>query len=84
MYFVVNSGSHEYNETSLKEATDLQSQMSSDMGGTEILQPLKHMYENMKIKDGYPRQVLQSIHINGICCCQEAKHGRIRYEPLTL
>jgi hypothetical protein len=41
----------------IQQAIDLQKTMDSDMGGTEILKPLKSIYSN-SCKQGYPRQVL--------------------------
>ncbi|XP_052099163.1 von Willebrand factor A domain-containing protein 5A-like isoform X2 [Mytilus californianus] len=48
--------SEEYNEKTLKQALSLQEQMEADMGGTEILQPLKQIYSK-NCKQGYPRQI---------------------------
>ena len=39
------SGSREYSEESLKAACEHQQVMAADLGGTEILQPLKHIYD---------------------------------------
>ena len=47
----------EYNSDSLKEAMALQEKMQADMGGTEILAPLQHMYKNMKPTKDRPQQV---------------------------
>ena len=38
-------GSREYSEESLKAACGLQERMEADMGGTEILEPLKAIYD---------------------------------------
>ena len=48
--------SQEYSEYTLQQAIDLQKTMDSDMGGTEILEPLKSIYSN-SCKQGYPRQI---------------------------
>ncbi|VDI19147.1 Hypothetical predicted protein [Mytilus galloprovincialis] len=48
--------SEEYSEATLNQALSLQSQMEADMGGTEILRPLKQIYSN-SCKQGYPRQI---------------------------
>ncbi|XP_063435543.1 von Willebrand factor A domain-containing protein 5A-like [Mytilus trossulus] len=48
--------SEEYSEVTLNQALSLQSQMEADMGGTEILRPLKQIYSNSCIQ-GYPRQI---------------------------
>ncbi|KAL3888724.1 hypothetical protein ACJMK2_001087 [Sinanodonta woodiana] len=49
-------GSEKYNEENLKKAEELQGQMEADMGGTDILQPLKHIFKQTPI-DNYPRQL---------------------------
>ncbi|CAC5412219.1 unnamed protein product [Mytilus coruscus] len=48
--------SEEYSEKTLKQALSLQIQMKADMGGTEILRPLKQIYSK-NCKQGYPRQI---------------------------
>ncbi|CAG2243183.1 unnamed protein product [Mytilus edulis] len=48
--------SEEYSEKTLDQALSLQAQMEADMGGTEILRPLKHIYSK-NCKKGYPRQI---------------------------
>jgi hypothetical protein len=55
-YFYYNR-SQEYSEYTLQQAIDLQKTMDNDMGGTEILEPMKSIYSN-SCKQGYPRQVL--------------------------
>lgn len=50
-------GSEVYSETTLKKACKLQETMEADMGGTEILQPLKQVYAQSP-KAGYARQIL--------------------------
>ncbi|KAL3888742.1 hypothetical protein ACJMK2_001102 [Sinanodonta woodiana] len=49
-------GSQKYNEENLKKAEELQKQMDADMGGTEILQPLEHVFKQ-KLIENYPRQL---------------------------
>ena len=49
--------SQEYNEQTLEQAIRLQKTMNADMGGTEILGPLKHIFESMTRRDNYPRQL---------------------------
>ncbi|KAL3888727.1 hypothetical protein ACJMK2_001090 [Sinanodonta woodiana] len=49
-------GSHIYNEENLKKAEKLQKQMKADMGGTEILRPLEHVFKQ-KLIENYPRQL---------------------------
>lgn len=45
-----------YSDSSLDEALKLQKSMNADMGGTEILDPLKKVY-SQKCNPNYPRQV---------------------------
>ncbi|KAK3598702.1 hypothetical protein CHS0354_003259 [Potamilus streckersoni] len=49
-------GSLKYNEENLKKAEELQRQMDADMGGTEILRPLEHIFKQ-KLIENYPRQL---------------------------
>ena len=61
-------GSYKYNESNLKDALSLQSEMKADMGGTEIFEPFSHIFSKDVIK-GHPRQVsenLQSLYIQWI------------------
>lgn len=46
----------EYNEENLKLALDYQQAIEADLGGTEILQPLKDLYSK-SVKDGYGRYI---------------------------
>lgn len=46
----------EYNQDNLRKALELQQSMQADMGGTEILQPLKEIYKK-PVVPGRPRQV---------------------------
>ena len=55
--FLYYNRSQEYSEYTLQQAIDLQKTMDSNMGGTEILKPLKSIYSK-SCKQGYPRQVL--------------------------
>ena len=48
--------SEEYTEVTLGKACQLHAGMGADMGGTEILQPLKAVYSKPP-KVGYARQV---------------------------
>ena len=57
-----HSGSSAYNESNLKEALSLQMKMDADMGGTEIYEPFKHIYDN-EVSKGRPRQVYGFIHL---------------------
>ncbi|XP_045123544.1 von Willebrand factor A domain-containing protein 5A-like isoform X2 [Portunus trituberculatus] len=50
-------GSRVYSEKTLREACQLQATMDADMGGTEILAPLKDIY-NKPPTPGYSRQIL--------------------------
>ncbi|KAK8373589.1 hypothetical protein O3P69_014983 [Scylla paramamosain] len=50
-------GSRVYSETTLREACQLQAAMKADMGGTEILAPLKDIYDKPPTP-GYSRQIL--------------------------
>ncbi|XP_063434587.1 von Willebrand factor A domain-containing protein 5A-like isoform X2 [Mytilus trossulus] len=45
-----------YSEKTLQKALGVQSKMDADMGGTEILKPLKKIYSET-CKHGYPRQI---------------------------
>ncbi|XP_063856771.1 von Willebrand factor A domain-containing protein 5A-like isoform X2 [Scylla paramamosain] len=47
-------GSRVYSEATLREACQLQAAMKADMGGTEILAPLKDIYDKPPIP-GYSR-----------------------------
>ena len=49
--------SQECNEQTLEQAIRLQKTMNADMGGTEMLGPLKHIFESMTRRDNYPRQL---------------------------
>jgi uncharacterized protein with von Willebrand factor type A (vWA) domain len=50
-------GSSKYDGESLQVAMNYASGLNADMGGTEIVQPLKAIYDMPK-KDGYKRQVI--------------------------
>ncbi|XP_064121984.1 von Willebrand factor A domain-containing protein 5A-like isoform X22 [Macrobrachium nipponense] len=50
-------GSQEYTEETLKKALELHGTIKADMGGTEILQPIKHVYSTPP-KPGYARQII--------------------------
>ncbi|XP_066948759.1 von Willebrand factor A domain-containing protein 5A-like isoform X4 [Macrobrachium rosenbergii] len=50
-------GSQEYTEETLKKALELHSTIEADMGGTEILQPIKQIYSTPP-KPGYARQII--------------------------
>ena len=51
-----------YNEDTLGQAEELQRKIDADYAGTEILQPLKHIYKTPPIP-GYNRQVGISHHL---------------------
>ncbi len=51
-----------YSEVTMEEAQRRVKSMSADMGGTEILQPLKHIYTQPCYPD-HPRQVQPNILI---------------------
>lgn len=53
-----------YSEKTLQKALSVQSKMDADMGGTEILEPLKKIYSET-CKHGYPRQVIETKNILG-------------------
>ena len=53
------SGSREYSEDTLKLACDYQANLSADFGGTEILQPLRAIY-NKPPMTTHSRQVADS------------------------
>lgn len=48
--------SESYNDTSLNRACSLGERMNADLGGTEILAPLREVFSQPLIK-GYPRQI---------------------------
>jgi uncharacterized protein YegL len=48
--------SKEYNEASLKQASEMVSSMTANMGGTEILKPIRNVFEQPP-KQGIPRQL---------------------------
>lgn len=50
-------GSREYGEESLKAACELQKQLGADMGGTEILEPLKAVYDKPAMAS-HSRQIM--------------------------
>ncbi|XP_066948726.1 von Willebrand factor A domain-containing protein 5A-like isoform X5 [Macrobrachium rosenbergii] len=52
-----SDGSQEYTEETLKKALGLHSTIEADMGGTEILQPIKQIYSTPP-KPGYARQII--------------------------
>jgi hypothetical protein len=54
---LVPEGSEEFNERMVSCALELHQTMSNNMGGTEILSPLKHVYEHIKIPQNYARQL---------------------------
>lgn len=47
----------QYSEDTMEEAVMKVKQMHADMGGTEILQPLQHIYKQPCIPS-HPRQVI--------------------------
>ncbi|KNC78036.1 hypothetical protein SARC_09520 [Sphaeroforma arctica JP610] len=49
--------SKRYSDTSLKQASAYASRMSANFGGTEIVAPLKHIYDNLAPIKGYARQL---------------------------
>eukprot|EP01134_Creolimax_fragrantissima_P003712 CFRG3712T1 len=51
------SCSKRYNEESLRSATKYANEMDANFGGTELIQPLQHIYTNMTAIKGYSRQV---------------------------
>ena len=53
------SKSVEYSEKSLEEALKIVQAMQADLGGTEILEPLKHIYSQPCIPN-QPRQVIHT------------------------
>ncbi|XP_061574910.1 von Willebrand factor A domain-containing protein 5A-like isoform X7 [Cololabis saira] len=57
--------SEEYSEKSMEEALKKVEEMSADMGGTEILQPLKHIYSQPCIPN-QPRQLF--VFTDGEVC----------------
>lgn len=50
-------GSMKYDGESLQQAMNYANSMQADMGGTEIVEPLKSIYDT-KPRDGYKRQVI--------------------------
>jgi hypothetical protein len=41
----------------MQAAMALQQSMNANFGGTEILRPLEHVYKEMQLIPGHPRQV---------------------------
>lgn len=58
--FCGGSQSVEYGEATLVDALKKVEQMGADLGGTEILQPLKHIYGQPPIPS-QPRQVTLAL-----------------------
>lgn len=50
--------SKRYSEESMNKASQHASTMRADLGGTELLQPLNHIYNNMPQRPGYSRQII--------------------------
>ncbi|KAK7065457.1 von Willebrand factor A domain-containing protein 5A, partial [Halocaridina rubra] len=50
-------GSEIFTENTLQKALSLQERLDANMGGTEILQPLKHIY-GQPLKQGHARQLI--------------------------
>ena len=55
-YTTLFQKSQVYNDVNLKQATDLAQSMQADLGGTEILEPLKWVFSQVPVK-GHPRQL---------------------------
>ena len=55
------STSVEYSEKTMEDALKKVEQMQANLGGTEILQPLKHIYSQPCIPK-QPRQVITHTH----------------------
>ena len=76
------SKSVEYNEKTMEEALKKVEKMDADLGGTEILEPLKHIYSQPCIPS-QPRQVTHThthththyaqgtvdVSVPRLCCC---------------
>lgn len=69
---LVRSKSVEYSEGTLEEALKKVQAMDADLGGTEIFQPLKHIYSQTYIPN-QPRQVTSFFFLETIvlhhCIC---------------
>ncbi len=67
MLLCVCSQSVVYNQKTMDKALKRVKEMQADMGGTEILQPLEHIYSQPCYPD-HPRQVqhLNNVHVNDI------------------
>lgn len=64
------SKSVEYSQKTMEEALKKVKKMGADLGGTEILKPLKHIY-NQSCIPNQPRQVMQTRS------CTTHKHNQI-------
>ena len=61
------SKSVEYNEKTMEEALKKVEEMDADLGGTEILEPLKHIYSQPCVPS-QPRQVIHTqTHTHTLC-----------------
>lgn len=60
MCFCDGSKSVEYSQQTMEEALKTVEQMQANLGGTEILQPLKHIYSQPCIPN-QPRQVTHTV-----------------------
>lgn len=58
----VDSESVEYSEKTMEEALKKVETMAANLGGTEILSPLQHIYSQPCIPN-QPRQVIHHTHI---------------------
>ena len=74
------SKSVEYSQKTMDEALQKVKAMRADLGGTEILQPLKHIYSQPCLPD-QPRQVTYTPYINkhpiDKCVCTFCNDGSI-------
>ncbi len=73
MFFCLCSRHVEYNQKTMDKALKRVKEMKADMGGTEILEPLKHIY-SQRCNPDHPRQVQ---HLNvcqthfSVCACED-------------
>jgi len=57
------SQSVEYSQDTMDQALKRVKEMKADLGGTEILQPLKYIY-SQRCKPNHPRQVQQHLNMH--------------------
>ena len=72
-----------YSQETLDKATAHAQQMEADLGGTELLPPLEHIFTNLKSLSGLPRQIFvltdgSVSNTNGLYQESEAKFAQCK------